>query len=429
MGKDEKPAPPRTSGAVRRNWWPGWIWAIPIAALIVIGWLGVRALTSTGEDITITFGDVHGLSEQGGKISYRGLNVGRITKVALADDDSTVDVSVTIEQSATHLVRSGTRFWLRNAHPSLSDLSSLGAVLSGPSIVMEPGPGDKATHFTGLAHEPIAPAVNSEPQHYNVSFEGPIGDLSVGDAVKLRGFTVGEVKRIGFAFDEGSGHVSSPVALDLYPSLFHIQGATTPDSPAALHALLDKLIQQGLRARLERDPPLIGGYRVTLDMEPGAPAPASTTGAQPQIPAASGGGGLSTVVDRLKDVPVGQIAQNVLDLTRHADELVSSPDLKNAVVQLDAAIKQVHAAASQVNETASSAGPKITKLVESLRRTADQLDRAATSASRVAGGTATQYGLEGATEAVTEAARSVRALASYLDRHPEALIQGRSGGP
>ena len=35
----------RTEAAdVRQTRWPGWIWAIPIAALGVAGWLGIRAL-------------------------------------------------------------------------------------------------------------------------------------------------------------------------------------------------------------------------------------------------------------------------------------------------------------------------------------------------------------------------------------------------
>jgi hypothetical protein len=238
---------------------------------------------------------------------------------------------------------------------------------------------------------------------------------------------VGQVKQVGFAFDARSGKLSTPVTLDLYPSLFHMHDEPTPDSSADLHALVAKLIQQGLRARLDRDPPLIGEYRVMLEMEPGGPAPADDTGDESHIPAASGEG-LNTVVDRLKNVPVDQIAQNVLDITRHVDSLVSSPDLTNAVAQLDGAVKQLHEAAREVNVTASHVGPKLTNLVDTLHRAADHLDHAASPAGRVVSGTTTQYGLETATRAVTEAARSVRDLASYLDRHPEALIQSRSGG-
>ncbi len=433
MSENEDPGPPRTRAAVRRSRWPGWIWSIPIAALLVVGWLGIRALTSHGEDITISFDDSHGLDAKGGKVVYRGISVGQVTKVALTKDGSGVTVGVTIDQSAEQFVRSGTRFWLRNANPSLTDLSSLGAVLSGPTIVMQPGPGEKATHFKGIPYEPVGPVGDSQPQRYGLSFGGAVGEIKTGDPVKLRGFTVGEVKTIGFHVDAGTGTISTPVALDLYPSLLHLQGVANPDGGAALRAAVDKLIEEGLRARLERDPPLVGGYRIVLDMEPGASAPAATVSGEMQIPTASGGG-LDAIVTRLKNVPVDQIAQNVLDITHHADELVSSPDLKSAVVQLDASLKQVHATADaahatadEIRKTTAEAGPKIDRLIESLRRTASELDRTAESARREMGGPTSQAGLQTTMQEVTEAARSVRDLANYLDRHPEAMIQGRSG--
>ena len=42
-------------------------------------------------------------------------------------------------------------------------------------------------------------------------------------------------------------------------------------------------------------------------------------------------------------------------------------------------------------------------------------------------GTATQNGLANTVEEITQAARAVRSLAEYLDRHPGALIRGRTG--
>lgn len=424
---------PHGNVKIQGSWWPGWIWGVPAAAAIILGWLGIRVLTNSGDNITITFNDVHGLSNNGA-ISYRGLDVGHVTKIVLADDGHTVDVSATIDRSASHFVRSGTRFWLRNAAPSLSNLSSLGAVLSGPGLVMDPGPGDKASQFGGLTHQPIAPSKNSQPQSYDLSFDGSVGALAPGDAVKLRGFTVGEIRTVGFTFDASSNVLSTPVTIDLYPSLFHVQGGNSPNSPAALRSLVDKMVDNGLRAKLDREPPLIGAYRVVLDVEQGLSPPPHMAGARPQIPTSSAGG-LSTIVDQLNGVPIGEIANHVLGLVRHADALASSPDLRNAIIQLDDALKQANEAAKQVNATAASAGPKITTLVETLGRAARKLDqtaasadRAANSANAVIDGTTSQYGIESATREITQAARAVRELADFLNRHPEALIRGRPGG-
>lgn len=139
----------------------------------------------------------------------------------------------------------------------------------------------------------------------------------------------------------------------------------------------------------------------------------------PQIPAEPDGG-LSSIVARVQKVPIEQIARNVLDATDHIDRIASSPKLDNAVAELDSTLKQIH-------QTADDAGPKLATLVDSLRKTAGQLDDTARAAKKTLGGTPSQGGTQQAMQEITEAARSVRDLANYLDRHPEALLHGRSG--
>jgi len=411
----------RTEAAVRRSRWPGWIWAIPIAAALLVGWWALRSLTRGGEDITISFDDVHGMKENGNTtIVYRGFKVGKVTGIKLAEDGGSVEVSAHVADSVTKYLTSGTQFWLRGAKPSLSDLSSLGSVLSGPTIVMDPGPGNAQKHFAGLAREPIAGAAQDQPQEYVVALNGGVGRLEPGEPVKLRGFTVGEVKTVGFRYDAKTGAIATPITLALYPSLFRFGGATAADNAAALTTAVDRLIREGLHAKLERDPPLIGDAEVTLEMQPNSSGdvPPALNGVA-QIPAESGGG-LGSILARVQKVPIEQIAQNVLDATDHISKIAASPKLDDAIAELDSTLKQIH-------QTADDAGPKIAKLVDSLRKTAGQLDDTAKAADKTLGGTPAQGGTRQAMQEITEAARSVRDLANYLDRHPEALIHGRTG--
>ena len=410
--------PGRVAARVRHGWWPGWIWAIPVAALIVVGWLGARALLSGGEDITISFPDAHGMKVNNTDVVYRGTNVGQVTEVKLNDNGTAAIVTASIDEAAIKFLRKGTRFWLRGANPSLSNPQSLGAILSGPTIVMDPGTGAKTTHFIGLERKPIGPGTNSQPVLYEVSLSGAVGSLKTGDPVALDGFTIGEVHSTGFSYDARTGEIATPATLEIYPSLLHIHGTASPDSPAALQSAIETLIGQGLRARLERDPPLVGSYSVSLEMVPGAPAATlAMVDGLPQIPSAPGGG-LNTIVDRFKKVPIEQIGQNVLDITHHVDGIVSSPQLKDAVREADAALKQIR-------QMTSKAGPQITAATKSLRKAADDLDRTAQSANGLVSGSTAQNGLESTLKEITDAARSIRSLADYLDRHPEALVRGR----
>lgn len=425
MSAEAHPSGARTKAEVRRSWWPGWIWAIPIAALLLVGWWTLRAFMTGGEDITISFADAHGLKHHNTSVLYRGMQVGQVKDVELSKSGDAVTVTVHIDDSATRFLRAGTQFWLRGANPDLSDLSSLGSVISGPTVIMDPGPGAKTTQFTGLTRKPVISGAHEPPQLFEVSLPGAVGELTEGEPVKLLGFAVGEVKTVGFRYDTSTGSIETPVTLALYPSLFHI-GNTAGDG-SALNDAIGRLIRRGLRARLDRDPPIVGDPQVSLALEPGASggAPVLVDGL-PQIPAASGGG-LDSVVDRINRLPLEQIAQNLLDITHHVDGIVASQQISDAVSELDATLKQVH-------RTTSSAGPKITDLVDRLRRTADRIDAAAKAAQGTAeaadkavGGAPTQNGMQSTMQEVTEAARSVRELANYLDSHPEALIQGRSG--
>lgn len=416
----EGPAEPEGNQAeVKRGWWPGWIWGIPAAVLVVVGWLGVRTLLSGSENITIHFENAHDLKANS-PVVYRGTTVGRVTRATLDEGGKGVTVTAAIEDQATSLLRLGTRFWLRGANPTLGDLSSLEALLSGPSIVMEPGPGARTDSFVGLERKPVSPGAHAASVLYAVSFKGGVGALRSGDPVEFYGFTVGEVRSVGFVYDPATGDVFMPGTLALYPALFRIRGVPDSGSPEKLTAAVSALIHKGMRARVAQEPPLVGSYRVNLEMMANAP-PAVETRLDGMALIPSAPGGLTSILTQLNNVPIDQITHNVLDATHHIDSVVSSPALKDAIGQLDASLRQIHAVTTQ-------AGPQITALVRRLRTAADDLDATAKSAQKLVGGTATQNGLNSSVEEITQAARSLRSLADYLDRHPEALIKGRGAG-
>jgi paraquat-inducible protein B len=72
--------------------------------------------------------------------------------------------------------------------------------------------------------------------------------------------------------------------------------------------------------------------------------------------------------------------------------------------------------------------PDIQQLIKSLHDTADSAQKTLETVQGLIGNPApTGTDLPRLIRELTEAARSVRGLADYLDRHPEALIRGRKG--
>lgn len=431
-----------TSANQRQAWGPGWIWAVPLAAVGIVLWLTLRVLSSSGTTVTVVFDQAAGMNADSTNVEYRGLKVGSVTDVHLDDSGRHVIATLDIDDSVKHDLTTGTQFYLEGASPSLSNPASLKALISGPTIVLAPGKGKAARHYVGIEGTPPKPFAATV--RYRLHFNGAVGGLIAGAPVTLRGFTVGDVVSVKLTVDASTGNITTPVTIVLDPTRFHIQGApAVADANWAplMNAVLTKLVQHGLRASLTQSPPLIGAQQVVLKTVPdAAPASLDTSGTIPGIPVVSGNA-LGGLVTKLGKLPIDEIGDNVRTITARLKLLVSSPKLQNSLDHLDGAlasldktlhtagpqvapmIKSLRQTSAQINATAEAAR----KIIKSLRQTSDQIDATAQSARKIIGGgaAAPNGNLQQALDELTQAARAMRTLANYLDRHPEALIRGR----
>jgi paraquat-inducible protein B len=421
--------PRRTQAATQRSRWPGWIWGVPIAAVGIVAWLLVRAFAERGVEVSVTFDDGGGMKARDTKVTYHGLEIGKVSKVELTSDHRHILAHLAIDKEVEDELTTGTRFYLEGAQPSFSDASSLKSIISGPSIVMVPGAGASSHHFTGLTGEPPEKFAMTSP--YVVRFNGEVGKLKPGAPVLLRGFTVGKVDTVQMSTDAQSGEISTSVRLGLDPTRFHIEGASgTETNPGALlRTTLGKLVEKGLRASLTESPPLIGSEHVELEMVQGVSrAELLTTAGYPEIPAQSGR--LEDLPAKLGQLPIKEIGENVRAATEHLKTLTSSPQLTDSLYHLDRTL-------AELDRTMKTAGPQVAPTMESirkttddLRQTADKIDATAEAARRLLGGSAASPNgnLQQAVHELTGTARAVRTLANFLDQHPESLIRGRDSG-
>lgn len=417
----------RTVAIDRRSWWPGWIWAVPIAAVGIVLWLLLRSIASRGIDVTVIYDDAAGMQPGNTRVMYHGLNVGSVTSVALASDDRHVIAHLNIDGQLAPKITTGTRFILEGAHPSLSDVSSLRALIAGPTIVLVPGPGEPARRFIGTEGGPRETLAVSLP--YEVSFGGAVGQLKAHAPVMLRGFRVGEVTSVGLSIDPRTGRISTPVLLALDPTRFHLAGTPPPrgDWKPIMDATLSKLIGEGLRARLTRAVPLVGGEQVDLDIVPDArAAQLGTSGRYAQIPAAEAGG-LERLPAEIGSLPLTQIADNLRTITDQLRSLTSSPQLRDSLAHLDATLATLERISRQAGPQVAPTLRELRSTTASLRAAAGQLDATAAAARLAMGASpaAPSGNLQHALDELADAARAVRSLANYLDEHPDALLHGR----
>lgn len=382
--------------------------------------------------------------QQGSSIYYAGKAVGKITDIRLVGPHS-FQIGAFVRAPYDRYVTTASRFWnasavevsgsgrgLRAELVSAAALVAGGVAFDTPSEAADAAtarPGQRFPLFADHDHAKDAPLGPEAP--YLVRFDGAVGDLKPGAEVELRGFRVGEVTSVKLGYDIRTGRLDTPVRIELEPLRLDIQGAPPPphaDWRPLVDTMLRRLIARGLRATLVKDPPVIGGSEVQLDFVPGARRAALVRdGGVMVIPSTSSGDiaaierKADQVMTKIDAIPIDRIGENVRRITARIRELVDSPRLNDIVEHVDST-------SVQVDRTVHEVAPQVGPLVAKLRQTADEADTTVAAANRIIGGDpeSQDSDLPSALHQLTDAARSIRALADYLDRHPEALIKGKA---
>jgi paraquat-inducible protein B len=184
------------SAAVRTTRWPGLVWALPLAALLVVAYLGLRALSDRGVDVVVTFASAAGAKVGDTKVVYQGLEAGRVVAINLNPDGRRVDMKLRLIPRARVVLNTNTKFWLVGAKPGL-DIQSVKAALAGVTIGVSPGTGGVPTHrFVGLEEAPVV-----DPQTRGSAYTlvtHVIGPVRAGAAVLYHGQEIGKVTATRF---------------------------------------------------------------------------------------------------------------------------------------------------------------------------------------------------------------------------------------
>src|SRR3989337_743932 len=79
------------------------IWVVPVIAIGVAAYLIWQHMRSIGREIAITFPDVSGLRVGQTQINYRGVQIGEVIGIELAEDRKQALVKAPLQQSAATL--------------------------------------------------------------------------------------------------------------------------------------------------------------------------------------------------------------------------------------------------------------------------------------------------------------------------------------
>jgi len=278
-------------------------------------------------------------------------------------------------------------------------------------------------------------------------FPDSVNGLVVGSPVKFKGVPIGTVTRIQVALRERAGAQSIPVWIRLEKGLILSSAGEPVDIQQ--HDFVEAQIRQGLRASLELESFITGRLYVQFDYYTNAPPPVLVhkEGQFMELPTISTGlneflnslqhvdlPGLSrrlaTVLDDvgrlLQDAQVKDISQRMARTLEAMEKLIASPEWPEAVQALTRTSEETRKLVADLRAEVRPVAGSLTNATEQATQTLVELRRTLQELRGVAGADSPLVGELNETLAeFSEAARSLRLLADYLNRNPSALLGGR----
>jgi paraquat-inducible protein B len=276
-----------------------------------------------------------------------------------------------------------------------------------------------------------------------VFFPNPVGGLKEGAPVTFRQAPVGQVRDVELVFTGQGLKTEIKVVADVRRGAMRNVGGETHMADLSDAELVRALTQAGLRASVRSSSPLAGQRTLDLDFHPelearyaGIPMP------YPEIPTAPTGMEIiqekvEAALERIAAFPVDEVLTQLRTTLQSMQVVLDDPELKGAVRNLRAGLGSADRTLARAEKTmdgvdqlvgdartgmssADAAARRLAATLERLDRTLSTVDRnleRTGDTQRTAGQTLDELG---------EVLKSLRHLVETIERHPEAILQGKA---
>lgn len=291
-----------------------------------------------------------------------------------------------------------------------------------------------------------------DQDRFVIYFEGTVNGLRVGAPVKLKGVQVGQVTDIHVELNLDKAVVKTPVFIEVDMSDVKIDTGDEANSSSDL--TVSSLVQHGLRARLKSQSLLTGRLYVEINFYPDSPI--SFVGGKskyqeiPSLPSATEEiiSDVGVIIGKLKKLPLKELFSSLVVTAKSLEKLVNSPETEknakqlgeilttlNTIVtkfnkQLDPLVAELSTTVVDTRKLINNVNDQITPLSNTTEKTLLQAQRSLAALEDVTGEDSPLYvELSNTLEELSGASRSMRILADYLQRNPDAIIFGKPGNP
>ncbi|MBB2190346.1 MCE family protein [Gluconacetobacter azotocaptans] len=379
---------------------------------------------------------------QGAPVFFRDIDVGEVLGYTMPPGgEGPILVQVFIREPYDRYLRTDTRFWNVSgvqvgfgAGGLKVKLQSLQALFSG-GVAFGLAERREAQGVPTAPKNSVFRLYESQEAADNAGYRerlslatyltSSVSGLAVGAQVTMFGIQVGTVTSVKLDLDPKVGTARVRVGMEIQPERILEEDEIHHD---AMAGMVQALVDNGLRASVDTASFLTGESVIGLNFVKNAtPAVVQAEGTTLVIPGKAGGMGgimdsLSTVADKIAAMPLTQVGVNLNNLLAHSDARINSPEVRQAIAALRDSLRSVRG-------LAGDARTGMHPLFQRLPQMSDQLDKTLKNANVLlasyGGDTDFHRDLQHMLVQLDEAARSLRFLTDFLNRHPSALLTGR----
>jgi len=309
--------------------------------------------------------------------------------------------------------------------------------------------------------------------NYVLFFDESVKGLSVGAPVIWQGVEVGSVSAIVLRADATKLTVSVPVVIEVDPSRMEIEGERINKQAENMKLLIAK----GLRARLALQSFVTGSSMIEVEFFPNTPIRLTGLDSRyPEIPTVRSP--MDKLAQKLEDLPIEKIAGKLVDILDNLDKLLGDPEIKEIRHNLNTASQKLDQLIGNADKLVLETGDRVNQISDSLQATltdgrtlmkdaSKDLDGVSSDARKLlqdadvgirpllkdiqAALVSAKKAMDGATNTLVHvdglvgersdtrqklnrtldefsaAAKSLKSLMDYLERHPESLLKGKGG--
>ena len=358
--------------------------------------------------------DTLGSLGEGSPVFYRGIEVGRVVAYSLRADQR-IAMQVFVRAPHDAAIGEQTRFWnVSGVGLSLDasglrlDTESLASLLRGGIAFANPdanAPAEQAlqgSEFELFDNQQAALADRYDYREtWQLTFDGSVRGLVPGAPVEFRGIPIGEVTGVELSLDIEKRSAELPVTIAIEPARLGQTDAAI-GGPGERRRFWDDLVAKGLRAQLKTGNLITAGRYVDFDFYPDEDTRSiDWDGEPPRLPSMpTAFDELTALAAKLARLPLERMSTDLADSlralrdsTRATNKLLARLD-RETTTELNATLAQTRTTLATLEKTLAPNSPLQSEAHRVLRE-------------------------------LGNAARSLRIMSDYLERHPEALLRGK----